>query len=218
VWKLWSLQLKSLQDLYATFEEMMVTNVSMKQMFWVLPKVEAIEYFFSFVYTADCDLRYLDLTTPGCVLRHGNRANFWWAAVVIPEWASYGNLGYYKKTQDFAFWVTHHQEFLMERAEIWVFNGIDKQAARNLGYNVNGVASELALDLKIRWFEVIDIDNTEEFYDKTTLYLPGNGWYPATVDMLKSFVDIAEIRVDEAGEFSSGGVSLILWQDYLNKL
>jgi len=218
VWKVGTLQLNSLQDLYSTFEQMMVTNVSMKQMLGILPKVEALEFFFSFVYTADCDLRYLDLTEPGCVLRHADRASFWWAAVVIPEWASYGNLNYYKKTQDFAFWVTHHQEFLMEAADIGVFNGIDKQAARNAGYNVNGVASQLALDLKIRWFNVIDIDNTEEFYDKTTLFLPGYGWYPATVDMLKSFVDIAEIRIDETWEFGSGGVSLILWQDYLNKL
>ncbi len=69
--------------------------------------------------------------------------------------------------------MTHHQEFLLEKAKIGVFNGIDKTKAKADGYNVNGVASQLALDLKIRGFDVIDIDNTEEFYDNTTLYLPG---------------------------------------------
>ncbi len=63
---------------------MMVTNVSMKQMLGILPKAEQIEFFFSFVYTADCDLRYLELTTPGCVLRHADRNAFGGAAVVIP--------------------------------------------------------------------------------------------------------------------------------------
>lgn len=218
IWQVWTLNVTKLQDTYTTFDEMVITNVSMKQMLWVIPTVEAIEHYFSFVYTADCDLRYLDLTTPWCVLRHGDRSNFWWAAVVIPEWASYYNLSYYKKTQDFAFWVTHHQEFLMERAKIGVFNGMDKQVARAAWYNVNGVASQLALDLKIRGFDVVDIDNTEEFFDKTVLYLPWYGWYPATVDMLKAFIDINEIRVDETGEYSSGGATLILWQDYVKKL
>ena len=93
----------------------------------------------------------------------------------------------------------------MEDAEVGIFNGIDKQAATNAGYNINGVASQIALDMKVRGLNVVDIDNTEEFFDKTILYLPGWGWYPATVDILKSFVDVAEIRVDETNEYSSGG-------------
>jgi hypothetical protein len=65
---------------------------------------------------------------------------------------------------------------------------------------------------------VIDIDNTEEFYDNTTLYLPGYWRYPATVDMLKAYIDVAEIRVDDTWDIWSGEVKLILGQDYLNRL
>jgi hypothetical protein len=72
--------------------------------------------------------------------------------------------------------------------------------------------------MKVRGFDIVDIDNTEEFFDETILYLPGRWRYPATVDMLKSFVDIAEIRVDETNQYSSGGVTLILGQDYLKRL
>jgi hypothetical protein len=165
--------ISGLKDIYARFDEMTITNVSVKQMIGLLPHINDLPRFFSFVYTADCDLRYLDLTEPGCVLRYGVREEFGGAAAIIPEGASYANLNYYKHTQDFAFWVTHHQEFLMEQAEIGVFNGMDKDAARTAGYNINGVASQLALDMKVRGFDIVDIDNTEEFFDETILYLPG---------------------------------------------
>jgi len=206
------------KSLYNQFKDVVQTNISFKNMLRLSSYIESLQYFFSYVYTADCDLRYLDLTEPGCVMRFGDPAEFGWASVLIPEWASYGKLDYYKKTQDFAFRVVYNQKMLMEKAPIALYNGIDKKTAKKQGYNVNGVAGALSLDLKKRGFNVVDLDNTKEFFDQTTLYLPGDGRYPETVEALKAFVDVDRVEVDTTGKYGSGGISLILGYDYVKRL
>ena len=106
----------------------------------------------------------------------------------------------------------------MEKAPIALYNGIDKKTAKKQGYNVNGVAGALSLDLKKRGFNVVDLDNTKEFFDQTTLYLPGDGRYPETVEALKAFVDVDRVEVDTTGKYGSGGISLILGYDYVKRL
>lgn len=210
--------LSKAKSLYNKFKDVIQTNISFKNMLWLSSYIERLKYFFSYVYTADCDLRYLDLTDPGCVMRFGDPQEFWWASVIIPEGASYGKLDYYKKTQDFAFRVVYNQKMLMENAPISLYNGIDKKAAKKQGYNVNGVAGALSLDLKKRGFNIVDLDNTKEFFDETILYIPGDGRYPETVDALKAFVDVDRVTVDATGEYGSGGISLILGYDYVKRL
>ena len=107
---------------------------------------------------------------------------------------------------------------LMEKAPLSLYNGIDKKAAKKKGYNVNGVAGILSLDLKKRGFNVVDLDNTDEFFDETVIYLPGDGRYPETVDALKAFVDIDRIEVDKTGKYGTGGIDLILGNDYVKRL
>ena len=107
---------------------------------------------------------------------------------------------------------------LMEKAPIAVFNGIDKKAAKAKGYNVNGIAGILALDFKKRGFNIVDIDNTEEFFEETIIYLPWDGRYPETIDALKAFVDVDRIEVDKMGTYGSGGITLILGSDYLKRM
>lgn len=214
----WLANVHKLQDLYTQFQDLVDTNISIKQMLGLASSADDLEHFFSYVYTADCDLRYLDLTYPWCVMRFGLPDNFWWASVLIPEGASHDNLSYYKKTQDFAFRVIYHQEMLMENAPITLLNGIDKDAAKAKGYNVNGAAGALSLELKKRAFNVVDLGNTDEFFDETVVYIPSDDAYPETIDALKSFVDLQYVWVDSSWQYGATGVSLILGNDYLSKL
>lgn len=207
-----------IRELYDEFTTIVETNVSFKQLLWLASYVEWLDHFFSYVYTADCDLRYIDLTYPGCFLRFGDPQSFWWAAVLLPEGAGYGNIDYYKKTQDFAFWVVHHQAMLIEQAPITIYNGIDLPKARSEWYQVNGVATSLGQDLLLRAFDIQYVTNTSYTHEKNSIYIPYAGAYPETVELLQAFVDVDIVAVDTGNVYATGHINLILWNEYLTTL
>lgn len=211
-----SAQIGKLQDLFEQTKNVYTSNITYKQMLGMTEYLDDERWYFSFVYTANCDLRYLDLIEPGCFLRYGNRDAFGWAAVLIPEGARPSNLTYYNKTQDFAFWVVHNQEFLKESAEIRVLNGINLDEARAQGYKITGVATDLGRELLLRWFDIERVTNAPTDHATTKIAVPWTGSYVDTIDALASFVDYDEVIVDSS--YGSWGVSIILGNDYLKNL
>lgn len=207
--------INEMKRLYADATEIFQTNISLKQIIGLLKYLDEERQYFSYGYTADCNNIYLESTEPGCVLYYGNRDDFGGAAVLIPQWSSYDNINYYKHTQDFAYRVVHDQERLLERAEINVLNWIDLEAAKAQGYKINGIAFDLALDLKVKAFNIVNIDNVDTPVDETIIVIPGDGWFPNTVETLRAFVDYTRV---EANPAYGSGVTIILGNDYLKKL
>ncbi len=207
--------LNEMKRLYGVAEEVFQTNISLKQLIGLLKYLDEERQYFSFGYTADCNSIYLESTEPGCVLYYGNRDDFGGAAVLLPQGAPSSNVSYYKKTEDFAYWVVHDQQRLVERAEISVLNGIDLDAAKAEGYKINGIAFDLALDLKVKAFDIVNIDNIDTPQAETIVVVPGDGRYPNTVETLRAFVDYVRV---EANPAYGSGVTIILGQDYLKKL
>lgn len=206
---------RNIMSIYDSLENAVKTNMQPKQLLWSLQYLEEDRHYFSFVYTAECNKSVPDLAEPWCLLYYGDRSAFWWMSVLLPEGARPSNISYYNKLQDFAFRVVHNQWYLKERAEIRVLNGIDLPAARAQWYNINGVATTLALDLIERGFQIDRITNTDEPSPTTKIVIPGDWRYPNTVNTLWAFVDYSEIVVDPA--FGSW-VSIILWDEYLSNL
>ncbi len=215
---IWSFNLTNLNEMkriYAEADKVFETNISLKQIIGLLQYLDVDRQYFSFGYTADCNSIYLESTEPGCVLYYGNRDDFGWAAVLLPVWAPSSNVSYYKKTQDFAYRVIHDQQRLLERAPITILNGIDLDAAKAQGYKINGIAFDLALDLKLKAFDIANIDNVDTPQQDTVVYVPGDGWYPNTVETLRAFVDYVRV---EANPAYGSGVTIVLGNDYLKKL
>jgi len=205
-----------LKDLYDTVFEMVKTNISIKEILWLVEYIQDEKRFFSFVYTSDCDKRYYELTFPWCVLVLGNRDDFGGQSVMLPIWATPWNIDYYKHTKDFAFWVINNQEFLLENAPIRVLNGIDTARAKRNGYPIEGVATRLAIDLKAQAFNVVDIDNNLENLEKSILYVQDKEAYAKTIDLLGIFVDIDEVRTDGQWPLAEW-ITLILGNDYVGE-
>lgn len=210
-----SLNIWKIMDTYENLDTIVKTNISGKQILRMGQFIDLEKHFFSFVYTAECDLRYIDLAEPWCVLRYGDRELFNNLSVIIPEWAGLSNLSYYKKTQDFAFRVIHNQAFLKENAPIRVLNAIDTDTARAQGYRINGVATQLWIDLILKWFNVEKVTNDKDVYEDTFLVVPWDWRFPETVEILSAFVDYTAV-VSDPSYWS--GVSIILGDDFLKKL
>lgn len=205
-----------LNDVYEQGMKILFTNISLKQLLWLLQYMDVEKRFFSYVYSAACDTRYFNTAEPGCVLYFASKEAFGGASAILPDGATPGNLSYYRHTQDFAFRVVHNQAHLMEGAQIYVYNGIDKTAAKAKWYAVNGVAGQLAIDLKLKGFLVDDIYNTEAPVAETKIYVPRTWSYQQTIETLSAFVDYVSVEVSDA--YGTGGVSIVLGDDYLNKL
>jgi len=204
------------RELYGQALDVVKTNITTREVLSLVSNIEDEKRFFSFVYTADCDKRYIELTYPGCVLYIWNTADYQWQSVLLPQWATPGNINYYKHTKEFAFWVVHNQEFLLEDAPIKVLNGIDKNRAKSQWLPLEWAATRLAIDLKAQAFNIVDIKNHEPKIEKSVVYVQDLQAYDHTIDLLEIFVDIDEVR--EYGTWDLWEwISLILGNDYLLK-
>ncbi len=133
-------------------------------------------------------------------------------AVLLPWWAELSNISYYKHTQDFAFWAVYNQEFLIENAPIKILNGVNKQVARQEGKSVNGIANELAVELIENGFNMVEVSNSTNKYPHTFVYI-GSGDVDETLEVLRVFVDIAEVKT---GNMNYGeGITVVLGNDYI---
>ncbi len=216
VWWLSITNIGKTRQMYADALDMVKTNISTKEILWLVKYLDSEKRFFSFVYTADCDKRYFEMTFPWCVLHVWNTQDYDGQSVLLPIWATPGNINYYKHTKEFAFWVVHNQEFLLENAPIKVLNGIDKNRAKSQWYNIEGIATRLAIDLKAQAFNIADIKNHDEQIEKSIIYVQDKEAYQHTVDLLGIFVDIDEVR--EYGTWDLWyWVSLVLGNDYVLK-
>lgn len=72
----------------------------------------------------------LRFSNPACFLYNPDRALFGGASAIIPNGGTPGEVGFYDYTQQFAFFVLHNQEYLIENQKIKILNGIDKNFAK----------------------------------------------------------------------------------------
>lgn len=214
IWSMWLSNISKAKKLYDDALKVINTNISSKEILWMVKHLESNKRFFSFVYTADCDKRYFEISYPWCLLVNGNREEYGGQSVILPIWATPWNINYYKHTKDFAFRVIHNQEFLLENAPIRVFNWIDKKRARRNGYPIEWIATKLAIDLKTQAFNVLDIANSDELVEKSVVYVPDLASYSSTIDLLRIFVDIDEVKLYEPGK-EYEWITIIMWNDYM---
>lgn len=209
----WLTNLGALRDLYEEGMTVFKTNLSVENMLWLAQFGEKKPTFFSFVYEP-CDKWSYQTTVPACVLWYGSQAVYG-GSVIIPEGAVPNNLSYYKHTEDAAYRLVYRQDILLEDAPITIHNGIDTKAARAQWYRVSGVASELAVELVVRGFDVVDVDNALTGQELTTIYVSDLVHYKETVDALAAFADYKDII--ETTQYGTG-ITLIIGNDWLKKL
>ena len=102
-------------------------------------------------------------------------------------------MGYYEYTKNFAFYVAHNQEYLIENQKIEILNGIDKAYAKSVAKKSDGFANQLAVKLKKYAFNITTVQNFAQTLTGTTVYVLGTGEYQYTVKTLKTFVNIDQV-------------------------
>jgi LCP family protein required for cell wall assembly len=181
----WILKLKQLKT---DFDTAVTTDFDFSQLLWLSKYLNKIDHYFSFVLQSDCE-EYYTLMKPGCLLYSPAREDFGGAAVLLPEWAKAWRLSYYNNIQQFAYYTIHQQPFLIEKARIVLWNGIDKSQLLPW-QNMNGVIGDVASELVKYGFNVVWIGNNNIKNTTSSVIKVGTGEYDVTADLLRDFAPV----------------------------
>lgn len=182
-----------LKQLYSDYTKIVKTNISLDEMIGVVQYADDLKHMFSFGFTTECSNVAYKLSRPACFLYTPNRDLFGGASVILPIWSDNINPSYYSYTQNFAYYVSHNQKYLIENANIVIWNGIDKAYPKQFGMKTDGYANQLAVKLKKYAFNIQDIENAPQIQTWTTAYILSTGDVSATIERLKTFLPIDSI-------------------------
>ncbi len=93
------------------------------------------------------------------------------ASAIIPDGGTPGQVSFYDYTKQFAFYVIHNQEYLIEHQSIVILNGIDKNYAKSVMKKSDGFANQIAVKLKKYAFNVLTVQNFSHILSGTTIFV-----------------------------------------------
>ena len=201
--------------LYNDYIKMSKTNISLDEMIGLAQYMDNIKHMFSFGYTTECSIFAYKLSRPACFLYTPNRDLFGWASVILPIWADNVNPTYYNYTQNFAYYVAHNQDYLIENANIILRNGVDKTYTKQIGMKLDSYATQLAVKLKKYAFSIQDVKNAPQPSTWTIVYVLWTGEIKATIERLKTFLPIDQV-VDMTKNGTGSDFSDALYQQQLS--
>ena len=211
-----------LQKLYDDYIEMVTTNISLKEMLGMVKYAYKLKHMFSFWYTVECSHAAYRFSSPACFLYNPDRALFNGASAIIPDGWQATDVGFYDYTKNFAFFVAHNQEYLIENQKIEILNGIDKNFAKATIKKSEWFANQLAVKLKKYAFNITTVQNFSQILSWTTVYILGTWEYKNTVKTLKNFINIDEVITTPdpllLQQYTGADMLLVMGNSYITQL
>ena len=211
-----------LKWLYSDYTKMVTTNISLKEMLGMVQYAYNLDNVFSFWYTTECSTILYRLSYPWCFLYTPPRELFDGASAIIPDGGSAGDVWFYDYTKNFAFFVAHNQEYLIENQKITILNGIDKNFAKATIKKSEWFANQLAIKLKKYAFTVTNVQNFSQTSTGTVVYVLGTGEYKNTIKTLKYFINIDEVVVETdpllSQQYTGADILLVMGNSYITQL
>lgn len=217
---LWNVS--KLKWLYDDYIKMVKTNISLKEMLGMVKYAYKLDNIFSFGYTTECSNIVHRFSTPGCFLYTPQRELFNGASAIIPDGGKATEVWFYEYTKNFAFFVAHNQEYLIEKQKIEILNGIDKNFAKATIKKSEWFANQLAIKLKKYAFTITDVQNFSQTLSWTTVYILGTWEYKNTIKTLKNFITINEVITTPdpllIEQYTGVDMLLVMGNDYITQL
>lgn len=199
--------ISKLKEIYWTYNKMVYTNISIKNIIGMAQYLDNLKNFYSFVLTAECNSNNYKLMNSGCFLYYPDRSQFGWASVILPQWAKAWSISYYKRIHDFAYIVIYNQDFLNENAEINILNWVDRKVSKKTH------ASDLAVTLKNNWFNVTQVENNPQPQDKNVVYVNWTWSYEHTIATLRMLFNIDEVLTWNNTYWNN--ITIVVWNNYV---
>ncbi len=198
-----------IKDLYDITKEYMSTDMDIKTIVWVALKMKEENEMLSFNLNNSCV--YWSVCTKWWFLYTPDRWLFWWASVVLPEWATVSNLSEYSEVQKFANLVFNYRSLYKENFLINIFNSTKTP---NLAKDISDSLVKFGLNLPT----YNAIWNTKwELYKETTIIYNNIEQNSETLRALQSFLNVPLQKVEKPLYSSDENtkIEIILGEDYL---
>lgn len=201
------------KELYTNYTSIVKTNISLDHMIWLLQYDTAMPTMHSFGYTMQCSNDIRKTMIPWCVLRPANGG-------ILPSQTTWWNIELYDDMKFFADLVLYHQDYLNEETPITVYNASDKTISDTLPHG-DRIALKTAVKLNRYAFNVVQVTNAPSISSGTFVEIYGTGKYDNTLDMLKKFITIDDVKImswsfDQLWNYMTGGLYIYLGNNYLN--
>ena len=214
--------INKIKKLYEDYTKIVTTNISLKEIFGMAKYASNLKHIFSFWYTVQCSHNVLRFSNPACFLYNPSRDLFGWAAAIIPDGGTPGDVWFYEYTKNFAFYVAHNQEYLIENQKIEILNGIDKNYAKKILKKSESFASQLWIKLRKYALNITTVQNFSQTLTWTTIYVLGTWEYKNTVKILKNFINIDEVITTPdpllVQQYTGVDMLLVLGNSYIDQL
>lgn len=208
-----------LKKLYSTYTKMVTTNISLKEMIGMFQYVYDFKNIFTFWLNTYCSYKSYAMTEAWCFLYNWDRNVFGGMAVMIPNWSTPSAVSFYDYINNFSFFVTHNQGYLIENPRILVKNAIDKTYAYKHWKKPTGWANKIAVKMKKYGFNIASIENSQQKIPQTTVITYGDD-YNKTIEALQYFLPIDNIIKWQlkTGEELKYNMELILGDDFIDHI
>ena len=202
-----------IKELYTSFQDMVHTNLGLKQIIWMAKYAESVNWFLNFWYSSDCSTSMRRIMQAGCFL-YSPPVETYGSAVLIPNqnWTQKW-IENYENMKKFAFYVLENNKYLQENIPITIVDAVNYKTywwKKNPGV-------QLAYELKNYGFNVVDLKAWKQKTEFTSIY-ENNISSPETQKMLKYFFDFSKQEKTETNsEEINGywdGIVIQIWNDF----
>ncbi len=215
------ISINSIKNIYSTYKEYIHSNITLDEILWLLAYWKTIPEIHSFWLTMECTNNIRKTMQAWCMLYPVDSAQFWWMSGILPIGANINKISYYDIIQTFSNLVSHNQWYLNDKANIRIFNAIDKTYAKKFSYR-DQIANKLWAKLKKYGFNVVEVDNAKLPLSWTTIIITWTEKYTKTIEVLKLFITIDDVQINPATVDLSGNVLLnsldiYLWNTFVDQ-
>jgi LCP family protein required for cell wall assembly len=198
-----------IKELYEITNKYMSTDMDIKTMVWIALKVKENNEMLSFNLNNSCV--YWGICEKGWLLYTPDRYLFWWASVVLPEWATASNLNEYSEIQKFTNLVFNYRSLYKEDYLINIFNST----------KTSNLAKDIATNLTKFWFNLPSynaIGNTKwKLYQETIILYNNIDKNSETLRALEYFLNVPLQKVEKPlySNDENTKIEIVLGSDYL---
>lgn len=187
----------TLSSLYDQYIKMVFTNIKSDEIIGLAKYSVSMPQIFSFGLTMECnDMAYRTMEA-GCLLVPWNQDDYNGMSVLVPTKNWYDSkLDFYDRTKFFGYMVLQDNTFLLDKANIAVYNAVDPNVGKKYRYR-NWFAGKVASKLIRYGFQIWDAGNANQNIDQTVLVINWTWNYYNTIRILKLFVDLPIIKKKE---------------------
>lgn len=210
-----TLSVNKIGELYNFYTQIIKTNITLEQLIGLSKHGTNLPSLYTAGYTTQCTNTAWRTMTMWCVLRDATGG-------ILPAQSTWWTIEAYDHMKLFAHFITTDPSYLSEEAKITVYNATDKELAKTLAYG-DGIATKTAVKLRKYWLNVIAVTNSDSVSTGSFVEIYGTGSYDKTIEMIKNFVPVLDIKnypdfINPQGVWTTGGIYLYLWDDYLNQV